>query len=343
MNNGKFFSLLFITLVTALFISSIAMYFYVISLDKNILRAEPYVNEIVFNNSDLRELALNYTFECEESDISCKVNNIYRNVVDREDYISDIEGQEVIKSPFETLSQGGGDCEDLAILASSLLENLGIHTYLVLTQNHAYALACGVDMQKTKEYGQESLKEIYAAQIENETHLDVSIIDGQIFVTSTTEELINLNSGEVFFISGGRNTGYMNLVYDLSSQNNFDFFIVLSKSEFDKFLKGSFNFVKDCDLAKGYCNNLPISSGIIIANKNSFPIEIDSKIDFQYHYDSSRFFINQSRSFYQIKNATCVVLETTAGPYGFVGLASDDLVGEKLAFDPHTNEYFSLG
>jgi hypothetical protein len=67
------------------------------------------------------------------------------------------------------------------------------------------------------------------------------------------------------------------------------------------------------------------------------------KINFIYHYDSTNIFIDNSLSFYQIKNETCVVLETTAGKYGFVGLASEDLQGDKLAFDPHTSEYFKLG
>jgi hypothetical protein len=146
MNNGKFVSLMFFALALGLFVFSVSLYWYVGHLDTNVVRAEPYVEKIVFNDSSLRDLALEYTKECEEKDVSCQVNEIYRTVVEGKEYISDIEGQEVIKSPFETLSQKGGDCEDLAILVASLLENLDVNTYLVLTENHAYALACGIDL-----------------------------------------------------------------------------------------------------------------------------------------------------------------------------------------------------
>ncbi len=341
MNNGKFFSLLFFCLVSALLISSVFLYFYVLSLDGNVLRAEPYVEKIVFNDSTLSELALAYTSRCSSEDISCKVNEVYRAVVTEEEYISDIGGQEVIKSPFETLAQDGGDCEDLAILASSLLENLNITTYLVLTPNHAYALACGVDLEKTKEYGQESLKEIYAQKIENETNLGVSIENGEIFVASTNKELYRLKSGELVYFSGGKKDGLMNLNYTLSSKDDFRFYVVLSKDELDNFVsRDKFNYVPACSLDNGFCENIPTSSYLFIYNPTDHKIEVNSEITYKYHYDSSKLFINNALSFYQIKNETCVVLETTAGPYGFVGLASEDLEGEKLAFDPHTNEYF---
>lgn len=344
MDNRKFFSLLFISLVSALLVSSLAIYVYAISLDRNVLRAEPYLKEIVYNDLILKELALNYTSSCGETDISCKVNEVYRNVVESKKYLPDIDGQEVIKSPFETISQMGGDCEDLAILASSLLENLNIPTYLVLTQNHAYALACGVDLQKTKEYGQESLKEIYAGKLQNETNLEVSIIRGEIFLSNLKEDNVTLKPGEGFVLSSGKEEGMFNLEYSFSSKDKFRFYVVLSQEEIDKFVDGQvFNFVKACTLEAGSCQNLPANYLIFIYNPNPYKITVDSKFNFIYHYDSSRLLVNQSRSFYRINNETCVVLETTAGEYGFVGLSSEDLEGEKLAFDPRTKEYFILG
>jgi hypothetical protein len=343
MNNGKFFSLLFFSLAFALFLGSVFIYFYVSNLDRNLLRAEPYLDEIVFEDSSLKMLALNYTTRCSSQDVSCKVNSIYRGVVTSKEYFSDIEGQEVIKSPFETLEQNGGDCEDLAILVASLLENLNVTTYLVLTENHAYALACGVDLEKTKEYGQESLKEIYAEKIENETNLEVSLVDGEIFVASVREDELNLKSGELIYFSSGKREGYMNLDYFFDSKDSFNFYVVLSKEEVENFISGKrFNYLPSCSIESGKCGNVPTSSFLFFYNPSNKRISIDSKIKFSYHYDSSKLFVNNSLSFYNIHNETCVVLETTAGKYGFVGLVSDELVGEKLAYNPKTREYFSL-
>lgn len=345
MTNGKFFSLLSITLVATILIFSLLCYLYVCSLDKNVLRAEPYLEKISYSDPLLRDLAIRYTAQCSVGDKDCIVNSIYRNVVEGNKYLSDPNETELIRSPENTLLNGGGDCEDLAILASSLLNTLNVSNYLVLTSNHAYALACGVNATKIRDDGQASLKEIYANKIENETNLEVYIKDGQIFVSSGNEEkILTLDSGEYVMLSKGKKEGLMNLNYSVSSRGEpLKFYVVLSQNEIEKFFKEkTFEYLPDCSLESGFCEGIPSSSIVFIYNPNSYKIKVDLSINFIYPYDSSRLFVNNTLSFYEIKNETCVVLETTAGEYGFVGLASEDLVGEKLAFDSRTKEYFKL-
>ena len=77
---------------------------------------------------------------------------------------------------------GGGDCEDLTILLNSYLENLGIETYLVLTDNHAYTLACDIDPKKLK-FG----SKIDSTQTEKKEHYSVKEIVGP--------EILRLNNG----------------------------------------------------------------------------------------------------------------------------------------------------
>ena len=89
MTNGKFFSLLFISLASFLLIFSIFLFLYCNSLDKNVLRAEPYLEKISFNNPIMRELGLRYSSNCLADDKSCIVNSVYRNVVEKNKYISD--------------------------------------------------------------------------------------------------------------------------------------------------------------------------------------------------------------------------------------------------------------
>lgn len=344
MENGKFVNFLLIWVVFLILLGSTFCYFYSCSLDGNVLRAEPYLEKIVVNDSSLKNLAEQYVSGCSSNDRSCEVNQVYRNVVEKNSYLSDPNETELIRSPYNTLANKGGDCEDLAILASSLLENLGVKTYLVLTANHAYALACGVDIDKITKYGQESLKEVYAKKIENETNLEVSVKDGQIFISNSFNETINLDSGYLSFRSLGGDFDVLDISYNLHSSKDFQFFVVPSVNEFKKFgERKNFEYYKTCDLDAGICKNVPSSAGVLLFNPNSFDIKINGQINFTYPYDSSDLFLNQSLAFYQIKNETCVVLETTAGEFGFVGLASKELTGDKFAFDTRTKEYFQLG
>ncbi|RKX37501.1 MAG: hypothetical protein DRP64_17070, partial [Verrucomicrobia bacterium] len=56
-------------------------------------------------------------------------------------YISDPEdGLEYAKKPINTLISGGGDCEDQTLLLCSLLETVGVKTYIAFTDDHVFAL-----------------------------------------------------------------------------------------------------------------------------------------------------------------------------------------------------------
>lgn len=54
-------------------------------------------------------------------------------------YISDPDGKDVWSKPDETISRCGGDCEDLAILYSSIIGVLGGTTRIYLTETHAFS------------------------------------------------------------------------------------------------------------------------------------------------------------------------------------------------------------
>ena len=106
--------------------------------DPVIQRAEPYISKVVFDDINLRTQAASIVRGCPSGDKECQINKLYRYVVENYDYYSDPRSREFIQSPSETMKVKGGDCEDLTILLNSLLENLGIKTYLVLTEDHAY-------------------------------------------------------------------------------------------------------------------------------------------------------------------------------------------------------------
>lgn len=342
MKGSTFLAILGTTIVLILLGSSLYLFYYVTSLDLNVLRAEPYVDEILFEDSSMKELAAIYTKGCTEDDASCLVNKVYREVVTRHEYELDPNGTEVIRSPFETLSRKRGDCEDLAILAASLLENLNVTTYLVLTSNHAYALACGIEQKKLLDYSETSMKEAYAAKFDAEADAEVFFEDGEIYSRNNYQDLLRLGPGEISYVEGSKKYASFNLEYGATSSRNFEFYVLPSIDDVHKFAaRNEFNKF-DCELEDGGCDSVSGGSVIMIYNPTDKTIEVDVNYNFIYPYDSSELFSDSSYAFYNIEGETCVVLETTAGKYGYVGFTSDDLVGEKQAFNPRTYEYFLL-
>lgn len=55
------------------------------------------------------------------------------------EYVSDPRGNDIWEPANVTLRIGAGDCEDQAILLSSMLEAVGGTTRVYLTDNHAFA------------------------------------------------------------------------------------------------------------------------------------------------------------------------------------------------------------
>jgi len=108
-------------------------------------RYASYLNAINPASNDLRALAYAKTKTCPPGDKNCAIAELYRYVQHDIGYLSDPVAREYIQPPEATLQIGAGDCEDLSILLSSLLENVGVPTYLVFTRTHAYVLACQVD------------------------------------------------------------------------------------------------------------------------------------------------------------------------------------------------------
>jgi transglutaminase-like putative cysteine protease len=170
--------------------------------DPVIQNAEPYISKIVFDDITLRTQAASIVRECPSGDKECQVNKLYRYVVENYDYYSDPRSREFIQSPSETMNIKGGDCEDLTILLTSLLENLGIKTYLVLTENHASCLACGVDTEDLWQYIQESIVTQASKDIDQKEDMKVVIENGNLFVVEEKQQTFVLEEGHTFYYGG---------------------------------------------------------------------------------------------------------------------------------------------
>jgi hypothetical protein len=320
--------------------------------DPIILEAEPYIDKIVYEDIELRSLASSVTKGCSSGNKECQLNKVYHYVVDNFDYYSDPRSKEFIQSPNDTLKVKGGDCEDLTILMTSLLENLGFKTYLVLTDNHAYALACGVTTDDLWKYIEQSIIETASSELGTDSDYNVEIKSGKLFLVENVEQTFALNPGDVWYYGGdGSNftdpIQYVNIVYSIHSSTPLNIYFVPSKKEHTKIVNAeSFNHYPTCQKENIYqvsdsCDSIYQFGGIILVDtdpKNSAKVDIN--LNFSYAYSTQGLFSNEKMTYYEMGGEQCVVLEATAGKYGFPGF--DSTVGRKIAVDPVTKEYYSL-
>jgi hypothetical protein len=304
--------------------------------------AKPYIEEIVVDDDQLRELANAVTEGY--SDKEGKVNAIYRYIVEDFMYIADPENTESVLSPFETLDIGGGDCEDLAILACSLLENIGIKTYLVLTENHAYALVSGIDSDSLWEYINKSLEEQYAEEPN---------------VVSSMDETLQLPAGSAYYY-GGDGTAFpidvatvgdsmvkiagLEIDYSVWSSEPVNIYILPSNDELDNLVqRRSFQHYPECAVqgvreAQATCE-IPRYGGIAIQNPTSGDSTVVVGVTFSYGI----YFDGLKITYYTLKDEQAIVLELTAGEYGYPGYSPVEEEERRIAIDPVTKEYFYLG
>lgn len=303
--------------------------------------AKPYIDKIVVNDDELRELASGIVEDYSEKE--GKVNAIYRYIVEDFTYVADPEYTESIQSPLETLDLEGGDCEDLAILACSLLENTGIKTYLVLTEDHAYALVSGIDSDNLWEYINKSLEEQYI-----EDHDMVSSVD----------ETLQLSAGYVYYYGGDGSVfpieaatfgdsvvkiESLEIDYSFSSSEPVNIYILPSKDEFNNMVqRRSFQHYPECTeqgvyQAQATCE-IPRYGGIAIQNPTSRNATADAEVTFSYKI----YFEDLKITYYTLRDEQAIVLELTAGKYGYPGYSPVEQAERRIAIDPITKEYFYL-
>ena len=303
--------------------------------------AKPYIEEIVVDDDELKELA--NTIVEDYSDKEGKVNAIYRYIVEGFMYIADPEYTESVLSPFETLDFGGGDCDDLAILACSLLENIGIETYLVLTEDHAYALVSGIDSDNLWEYINKSLEEQYIEEPN---------------VVSSMDETLQLSAGSAYYYGGDGTTfpidaatvgdsvvkiAGLEIDYSVSSSELVNIYVLPSNQELDKLVqRKSFQHYPECAeqgvyLAEATCE-IPRYGGIAIQNPTSRDSTVVVGVTFSYKI----YFEGLKITYYTLKDEQAIVLELTAGEYGYPGYSPVEEAERRIAIDPITKEYFYL-
>jgi hypothetical protein len=307
-------------------------------IDPVVWRANPYLKEINVDDESLRQYALSIIKDCQNDDVACYLNTIYRHVVKNYSYIADPEGEEIIQPPHETIARKGGDCEDLSILLISLLQNIGIRSHLVLTDTHAYALAVDIDSELLWPYIEESL----IKQVESDNDEKIN----QFF-----SDTISLKARSSWYYGGDGNPlseTYESLTvsYNISSTEPIDLYVVPSIDDFHSFTnKSSFHQFSNCQQLQKMSFNesctLKTSGGIILNNEGGRSASVTIKLNQYLKPSFYSLFKNKTISTYLIDGKQSIVLDATAGSYGYPGYDSN-VTGEKIAFDPVTKNYSYL-
>jgi len=325
--------------------------------DPVIQRAGPYISKIVFDDINLRTQAASIVSGCPSGDKECQINKLYRYVIENYNYYSDPRSREFIQSPSETMNIKGGDCEDLTILLNSLLENLGIKTYLVLTEDHAYSLACDVDTEDLWQYIQESIITQASKDLGQKEDMKVVIENGNLFVVKEKQQTFVLKEGSVYYYGGDGSEftspiEYMNIKYDVSSSQPLTIYVVPSRADYELMSEGhTFTHYPSCQKQNilkisDSCDSLTNYGGLILKNDNWALISnkdatVDLKINFYLYYSPYELLADQKITCYEVDNQKCIVLDATAGEYGYPGYDANP-EGKKIAIDPITKEYIYL-
>jgi len=184
---------------------------------------QPYIKAVNKNSQQLRALGAKIAGNC--PDTECKAARVYAFVQRDVRYLSDPAGFELIQKPEETLALMAGDCEDLAILVSSLLWNIGVETQLVATDSHMYSRVCGIDRHRFEGI----LEDEYASSLT---------------VTDTRQYLPANSAWAVSFEGTGAEKAY---VIEFSAGEPVDIYLFPDKNEFDKMTKGgNFRYYDTC-------------------------------------------------------------------------------------------------
>ena len=75
---------------------------------------------------------------CAQTHPVCNAKALFYFVQQNFNYLSDPLAFEYYKTPQESLQTSSGDCDDTAILLSSLLQSIGLRTRFVLVPRHVY-------------------------------------------------------------------------------------------------------------------------------------------------------------------------------------------------------------
>jgi hypothetical protein len=177
-------------------------------------------------------------------------------------------------------------------------------------------------------------------------------------MVSSVDETLQLGAGYVYYYGGdGRvfpieaatfgdsvvKIESLEIDYSVWSSEPVNIYILPSKDEFDNMVeRRSFQHYPDCAEQGVYQSQetceMPRYGGIAIQNPTSRDATVDLEVAFSYKI----YFEGLKITYYTLKDEQAIVLELTAGKYGYPGYSPVEEAERRIAIDPITKEYFYL-
>lgn len=99
-----------------------------------------YLNKVDYRDEQLNLLAIRTVADTGDDELA-KAKALLDFVSNEIHYVSDPnDGVEFVRDPVTTIISGGGDCEDQTVVLCSMLESVGVKTYMAFTPDHVFAL-----------------------------------------------------------------------------------------------------------------------------------------------------------------------------------------------------------
>jgi hypothetical protein len=270
---------------------------------------EQYLEKVITNNLELRKIAIEKTKFCGEQNIECQIITLYDYVLSEFSYYSDPIGSELIQTPQETIELEGGDCEDLSVLLSSLLSNIGIETSLGFTEDHVFVLAYGANLDIMKEY-------IYSQYI-SETEL----------VNINKSFSLSPSSGTYFGGDSTYNSAICDYWYSIDSSQPLEVFFVDDEINFNQFISNEdYSMIQNCyhDATYSIIDSCSVNNtgGIVLFNPNNQDAEINFTCN-AVQYDAMLEFDEIELNLFTANEKTFISLDPTLGNEAYAGMLEE--------------------
>jgi hypothetical protein len=307
------------------------------SSDEFLQTAQPFLNKLDLDDSELRTYANTILTGCDASSTECFVNALYRDVLLNYTCLVAPMNNATLQTPQQTIQKKEGTCEDLSILLCSLLSNIGMTSYLVFTNTHVYAMVSDVNADDLWHVAEQSL----IHQVEDV--FGESIMQAYYFTTTVKPSEPN---NEVFFAGGEKNKtfdgliDYMTIDYSFNSDLPLHFFVVPT-ADLDPFTPIPEWTQLNVTTAAGIIPQLYTFGGIVLYNPWELNATVTLDLTFSFQASFYQTYNEDTLTVYRAWGKDAILLDPTLGDYGFPGY-DDSVTGVKKVIDPFTKEYITL-
>jgi len=303
--------------------------------------AEPYIQMLVYDDSELYSYAYELFSDFDTTTRECRLNVLYRDILKNYTCLSAPLGSTSLQTPQETILKKQGTCEDLSILFASLLINIGIPSYLVFTDVHVYAMAYDVNVETLWECAEQTLISL----VESEEYFNESMyqhLEGTYYLSPL---------GNALYAGGEANKtfdgliDYMTIDYSFQSDKPLHLFVVPTQTVFYALQGGDYTNViyAEYNLTSktGTIPQMTTFGGIVLLYLGNETAEVT--VDFEFTFQPSFYHIynEDNLTAYDIGGNDCVICDPTLEDFGFPGYDAE-VVGEKTAINPMTKKYIML-